>query len=74
MIKDRFRKRIEDGNLHPIHRYETFLRDELVPALQAGTYDPLNIPGEQLMYDTSQPDPASADRLVQEIGTLLARE
>jgi predicted kinase len=72
VIMRRFRERINTGNLHPIHRYEIFLRDQLDDALQSGTYDPLDIPGERLSYDTTAFDPDTEDRLVQQIGRLLS--
>jgi predicted kinase len=73
VIMERFRVRIEAGNRHPIHRYETFYRSGLVEALQAGTYDPLDIPGERLMLDTTHPDPADIDRIVARVRTLMTR-
>lgn len=72
VIVERFRERIAAGDRHPIHRYETFLRDGLVQAIQAGTYDPLDIPGERLMLDTTRPDPAAVERVVEEVRTLMA--
>lgn len=71
VIAQRFRERIDAGYLHPIHRYEIFLRDRLTDALQAGTYDPLDIPGQRLTYDTTEHDPTAEDRLIDQVGRLL---
>jgi len=73
VIMERFRVRIEAGDRHPIHRYETFLRNGLAQALQAGTYDPLDIPGERLTLDTTAPDPAEEDRIVAAVRALMVR-
>lgn len=67
---DRFAARAATAERHPGHG-DTANLDEFRAELLAGRYEPLDVPGEVLTVDTTNPAEVSIPDLARQVGALL---
>jgi predicted kinase len=63
LIVDAFARRAEEGDRHPGHRDEPEDADEVRAQLQAGRWEPLDLPGKLIRADMREDEEALAARI-----------